>query len=397
MMVEPLRDASILFDLTNVTLLGLPLSSYRDHTLDPSETSTFFEYEAAIAAISIFFFRTTVIQSDESTLLRYFFAFLLAGLAYFQKSYELVAAVQLFSYAAARQLSFSRVVRRGTSSSSSTTTVVGSSTHPALVQFVSVLVSGISSLAVARFVFSRQCWDCLQLVTPSIVIQFLSYLFPVAELQRSYEIASAFLDPTILNRQLYHLLFVTFHIQCGMGFLGIEFLRREQHRRNQLVRMDIDDSHNNKNETEDESRTSNGTASSEPTTTTMTSKEMASRMRKARRFQKSAGPFILGTALPYMMQLVVFGGMNKYSFICFQHDMHRTIRLHELFDHDSHLLATATESTTSPEGMYGMTHHGWKEFPKRIDITVWNRISDTVSRFARSLCQFHGCGLGNLL
>lgn len=42
-----------------------------------------------------------------------------------------------------------------------------------------------------------------------------------------------------MNKQAAHLFFATFNIQVGMGYLGINFLRKEQSRRNQLVQMDI--------------------------------------------------------------------------------------------------------------------------------------------------------------
>jgi hypothetical protein len=59
-----------------------------------------FPYELAIAAISIAFFRITIpLHAKEPTSLRWFFAAVLGGLAYTNKSYELISAVELFSYA----------------------------------------------------------------------------------------------------------------------------------------------------------------------------------------------------------------------------------------------------------------------------------------------------------
>jgi len=79
----------------------------------------------------------------------------------------------------------------------------------------------------------------LSLITPPAVHRVLNNLFPVSELYRSYGIVAAFLDPTILNARIHYLLFVTFNVQVGMGYLGIGFLKEEQMRRNQLVRMEI--------------------------------------------------------------------------------------------------------------------------------------------------------------
>lgn len=73
---------------------------------------------------------------------------------------------------------------------------------------------------------------------------------------------------------------------------------------------------------------------------------------KAARFQRGAAPFILFTAVPYMIQIIFFGNINKFASSCLEHDMHRQIRLNELFDQDNHLQALAVESATSPEGEF---------------------------------------------
>ena len=54
----------------------LSLTTHRDRNLGPDET-TYFQYEAAIAAISIIFFRFTVRQKSEPRLIGAFFALIL--------------------------------------------------------------------------------------------------------------------------------------------------------------------------------------------------------------------------------------------------------------------------------------------------------------------------------
>jgi hypothetical protein len=57
------------------------------------------------------------------------------------------------------------------------------------------------------------------------VVTAVSYLFPLAELQAASDIMAAFSVPAVLENQARHLLFVTFHIQVGIRYLGIGFLR----------------------------------------------------------------------------------------------------------------------------------------------------------------------------
>jgi hypothetical protein len=129
--------------------------------------------------------------------------------------------------------------------------------------------------------------------------------------------------------------------------LGIGFLRKEQHRRNQLVRLDVPDT----NETEANAK--NNTTSTDGNGTNNASNSSAttnSNLQRSQRFQRGAAPFILLSALPYMFQIILYGNINKFAFTCLQHDLHRQVRLNQLFDNDNHLLSLALESPISPEG-----------------------------------------------
>ena len=45
----------------------------------------------------------------------------------------------------------------------------------------------------------------------------------------------------------------------------------------------------------------------------------------------------------------ILGNLNKFAFIQVQNQIHRSVRIHELFDHDSHLTALASDGATSPD------------------------------------------------
>ena len=119
----------------------------------------------------------------------------------------------------------------------------------------------------------------------------------------------------------------------------IDFLRSEQIRKNQLVRMEI--------------------VSEEDGVDTKTKNDKTKRenlLKKAKKFRHEAAPFILFTVIPYMLQIIILGNINRYSFACFRDEMHKAVRLNELFDHDSHLVAMSKASAVSPGGML---NHGY--------------------------------------
>ena len=178
----------------------------------------------------------------------------------------------------------------------------------------------------------------------------VGYLLPLTEFADAHDIITEFVDPSELYVKAGHLLFVTFHIQVGMGFLGISFLRAEQSRKNALVKIEEDlkrnaaaaeEEKNDKNASKMKSSSSSGDGD-----------EKKKEYDPSNSFRKSAGPFIFFVALPYMAQIVLYGGMNMYAFHCFRDDIHRTIRLNDLFDNDgSRFVATATSkvSNLTPE------------------------------------------------
>ena len=117
-------------------------------------------------------------------------------------------------------------------------------------------------------------------------------MFPIQELAASYEIVNHFVtDKELLHAMLAHLLFVTFHIQMGLGHIGIAFLTSEQRRKNMLIRMDVDEEKESNNSSKkNKNKKGNG-----------------KKVDISRKFRRSAPGFILLTVLPYMFQIILFG------------------------------------------------------------------------------------------
>lgn len=297
----------------------LTLTTHREES-SPDATS-FFQHEAWIAAISIFFFRYTVRFSSEPWIMRIFCGGVLAYLAFHKEQYELITAVEIFTYCTAFVL-FTH----------STTTSSSSTTKDLMFRLVALAVGGLLSFGLAKMMLADDLGEVLSRVLPDVVVRTAHYLFPIQELFEAFRILDSFSHPVILRKHISHLLFVTFHIQIGMGFLGISFLRAEQTRRNQLIRLDVPTVEADQN----------GTAGEDD--------KKGRAMERSRRFQRGALPFILFTALPYMFQIILFGNINSFSSQCVLHDMHKNVRLKELFDSDNRLSTMAAESATSPEG-----------------------------------------------
>lgn len=238
------------------TFFGLALSTHRvllggaaggDSTTTASmlqdDVIAYFPHEAWIAAVSIAFFRSTVrLQGQEPAVLRWFFCGLLAALAFTRKSYELITAVEIFSYAVSWL-----ILRRPRQRPPSAAAAAGmhQSARDALFRLLSIAAGAVLSMLISHAMFSSSGGvpsykRLVTMWTPSLVRRGIAYLFPVAEMTAAYEIMRQLaLEPEFFEQMIQHLFFVTFHIQVGMGFLGIDFLRAEQSRRNQLIRLDV--------------------------------------------------------------------------------------------------------------------------------------------------------------
>ena len=342
--------------LSSPTLFGLSLSTHRLPGDLGENPSSYFQHEALIAAISILFFRWTVRYKSEPKVVRLLFALSLATLAYRRKSFELITAAEIFSYVVSWLLFLTQQHSSSSSSSTSTNSLL-------LVRLIALIVaSAVTSIVLSHIMLSGRGTQLITVLTPKIVVRVLNYMFPIEELRSAYEIMESFADPNVLSQQISHLFFVTFHIQVGMGFLGISFLREEQSRRNDLIRLDMAASNGDDEDGDSRSKDGNNIKptngareskqSNQKTNTNQKQKGQTTsnaRLFRANRFQKGAFPFIFGVAMPYMLQIILLGNINKFAFSCVENDMHRTIRLTTVFEHDNHLSTLAADSATSPE------------------------------------------------
>lgn len=344
-------------------LFGIPLSTHRDRNVELGE----FPYELIISAISVVMFRTTIPAlplNQEPVALRWFFGVLLGFLAYSNRSYELIAAVEIFSYAVPICLyaDWPLLPWKG----------LVPPRYSNLLRLLLIAVSAALSLGICHVVATGELLPWIQWCTPKSVWEGMASFLPIKELQAAYDILDHFVnEPGLLQHQVGRLLFVTFHFQCGIGYLGIDFLKEEQHRRNQLVRMDItssdggaeeeddassgDNKSNGKTRMEKDTPLKNGSSSivsGKKEASSKTTSRLDRRLEKSRRFQRTAAPFILYTAVPYMIKIIAYGNLNAFAYSCFKDDIHRTVRLYDLFEHESHLVAVAEHSATSPEGTY---------------------------------------------
>jgi len=250
-------------------------------------------------------------------------------------------------------------------------------------------------------------------LTPQPLQNLLQFMLPISELSAAYTIIATFVpNQQLLHGMMKHLLFVTFHIQVGMGHIGIDFLTSEQRRKNMLIRMDVDNPDPSSDDDDADDSSSNNTTSSnseqkyelgtviskefqDPTTgkmkmshgkikkyfakeklyhvvfedsvsedmdedevkrysstaTTTTTKKKKTKFDPSRKFRRSAPSFILFCVVPYMIQIILFGNLNNFVFMFVRNSIHRSIRIHELFHHESHLEAIANDSAQSPDDL----------------------------------------------
>lgn len=181
---------------------GLPLSTARVPDL-AWDADSYFLYEAAIAAISIVFFRCTVpFKKDEPVALRYFFAVVLGFLAYSKKSYTLISAVELFSYTVPVVLG------------SNLSAVKAKLPLPdQLLRLLLIAASGCLSLMISHYVASGELMSHLRGITPDYISNICYALIPIEEVAAAYNIMAKFQKKEVLDRQIHHLFFVTFHMQ----------------------------------------------------------------------------------------------------------------------------------------------------------------------------------------
>ena len=326
------------------TFFGLSIPTHR--TLDGNDnddgSSSFFPYEPIIAAISILFFRITVklqrqkqlhqksssssppvVDDDEYTVLRYGFAIILGILAYTQQSYQYIITAELSSYMISYIVLYvittvSQPQQQLPAEKNITTTY-----FVLFQRFVYILMGTLVSLLLSYGIVISFCDPTLQKLflddmIPNAIKQAFLYLFPIVEMQKAYSIMEQFMttmDQEFFHHMIHHLFFVTFHIQVGMGYLGIAFLRSEQSRRNQLIRLDVYDDDDGETDCDDDNHHHiNGVTNNGKDTTTNHNKEQKQNTKKSNKekqmskksriFQKGAAPFSTSNTL--FLPLIVF-------------------------------------------------------------------------------------------
>lgn len=299
--------------------------------------------------------------SKEPKFLRWFFGGLLAFLSYSNKSYELICAVEVFSYLVTFFLFTDYVpsVFLNFAQDKNKTNVL----RIVLIALSAILCFLVCHLAATGFLF-----QLIISITPTFISDGFMSIFPIEEIQASYDIIEEFIfEEGLLKDQVTRLFFITFHIQVGIGYLGIDFLKQEQHRRNELVRMDLNDSDEKEDETGTSSN-SHGKPMPMSTSKLVSSQDIKKNtsqvltmkrggntrmMNRSLKFQRTAAPFIFFTAVPYMIKVIGYGNLNAFAFVCMRDDVHRSVRLYNLFDQDNHLVALADHSAKGPADFAG--------------------------------------------
>ena len=244
-----------------------------------------------------------------------------------------------------------------------------------LIISIIVFISVPSCLFVTRWIMNYDGYSILPSVLtktgtggmittmPQSIVDVMYYSLPIKEIAASYNVLQTFFandgggggggggngNGQELQNMLTHLLFVTFHVQMGMGHVGIAFLMKEQDRKNMLVRMDVDDNNDDDDDDDDvvndekeqqiSKNNNKGRKTNNKTTTTATKQN---KIKDASyNFRRTAPTFIFYAVLPYMFQIIFFGNINKYAYIQVRDNIHRTVRIRELFVHDGHLTAMA--------------------------------------------------------
>eukprot|EP01083_Nonionella_stella_P217532 780957_1 len=324
-------------------------------------------YDAITACLAVTYNRYTVKYPGENKASKFFWTAVLGFLAFSRYDYWIQVSVHLLSFSPYFYKKVNELVSKGNDRDGKSKEL--DEMHRQT-KALTILMSGY--LVIFHLAYSmaypndsnsflqsklfRILTETNMLRTPMIAmwaksLKYLDLLFPIKELKSAHDILIEFLDPQTFYAKIRHLLFVTFHIQVGMGFLGISFLRAEQNRKNALVK--IEDEVKRQNEANGKEAKTNGNSTVGKKTNTDKNRksgemDMSTGQTDASaKFRRGAGSFIFFAAFPYMVQIVGYGATNMYAFHCFRDDIHRTIRLNDLFDNDGSRFVATASSTVS--------------------------------------------------
>jgi len=333
------------------------------------DVNIFFQYEGLVAALAVSYCRFTIKTPYEPYHVRLALAAFLGYLAFMRYEYWFLTSAHACSYGQLIYTYFcNRIIAKDHSSTVKSVPNPYKETKGPTLRVVKQYAFLILAVLSAQLAIIHIIYSCFQphathsffqnriyqrILHPYIIstetfcyltskfYENISILIPLTEVLDAYNILIEFVDPQILHVQMKHLLYVTVHVQVGMGFLGIGFLTREQERKNILIRLeDKIPQLKNKRSGNDES-VDNSNNRGVPIPKANTSTENMESINK--KFTRGATSFIIFSALPYMFQIIFYGGVNMYAYHCFRDDIHRTIRLRGLFDLDGgRFVATAT-------------------------------------------------------
>ena len=342
-------------DLDRLILSIFPELSTHRVPIPHDSPQSYFANEGLLATISIVFCRYTVTFNGETHLERLLYAGILGYLTWMREEYWLIAAVQLSSHFITYTLR--KLLPSLPSKTNNNKEQEGGAGKKTIASFILDLLIFMATFCLGTIVIFYLIYNCANkngftesmystmVPSPEVrqqIYEMICYLIPVEEVKEAYTTIAAFVNPQTLNSQVSHLFFITLQIQVGMGYLGIGFLRTEQMRKNSLITLESKVDNNNKKKAKKLKKRKGVNGSHHSSDEEDLSKE----------FRRSAVSFIFLAAVPYMAQIIFFGGMNMYAFHCFRDDVHRTIRLNGLFDNDgSRFINTAQNSTAlSPSG-----------------------------------------------
>jgi ABC-type multidrug transport system fused ATPase/permease subunit len=349
--------------IDRIILSAFPrVTTHLKHTNDQSLSTALFPHDCFIAALAVSFNRYTIKYPDETKVSRIFWSVLLGYLAWENYDYWILICIHLLSFG---QYVF-QTLKAKMSKDQKMNIIKHMKLSTTLLSVYILSLWVVYSIARPQSIYSitqTKLYDII--ISTTFILQkgnafhplydtiktnamdTLGSLLPITEIKDAYDLLTEFVQPHILNAKIYYVLFITFHIQSGMGFLGIEFLRKEQHRKNALIK--IEDQVKEQKSKDQQDAKYNGKDKKEMNGNKNDKEEEEKDVSK--KFRQSAGPFILFVALPYMAQIVFYGAVNMYAYHCFRDDIHRTIRLNDLFENGgSRFVATANASALSPGG-----------------------------------------------
>jgi len=373
------------------------VSTHLKHTEDQSLTSQLFPNDCILTAISIVFNRYTVKYEHESKVSRVFWSALLGYFAFHNYDYWILFSLHALSFA---QYIYNKLHKYFVTGHAKNTTHA-----TAIVQHLLLMIAFISAYIFVIYtifsiaqpqnnhaIFQTDLYALMKqsssslLSSPGISFPFqqlmklhsklmmkssisIGSLLPIQEMKDAYNILIEFVNPSTLHAKMAFLLFITFHVQTGIGYLGIEFLTNEQNRKNALIRIE-DTIKNKKNKKKNKASMSlkgKGKGNNSKNSNNNQKDKNENEKDASKQFRESAGPFIFFVALPYMAQIVFFGALNMYAFHCFRDDIHRIVRLGDLFDNGGQrFVATASNASSS------LTPRDYAQNAEKVVTTVYD-------------------------